>query len=168
MCSLYFLKLSKTEVVVLIAISLVTLLLLFPPVVKVWIGHFHLTVKVNADQEVNLDSIQFAVFWFKEDADHVMKNRDGYESEFERPNFNEDQSMVVLVPMSGRTGAWMTNGTYHHAEYLVIDYQLKTVENIYYIFILITVQFIPQGCLVFIPNSGVITGHLHAQFIYIF
>lgn len=120
-------RLSTTEFIVVSAIAVILAALLFSPVQSVWDGHFPLTIEIDETEPIDRDSLMFATCWFEPEAEHALATPglDG----FRRPNLTATGHAIIDVPASGRPGNWMTDGTYNHTEYLVVEYRVAARDN---------------------------------------
>lgn len=114
----------------IIILILATLFALFlSPIQSVWDGRFPLTIHVIEQQNVDPDSLQFATYWFEQDAKETLEKPGVYEYGFRAVKTSPEGKVIIDVPTSGRSGSFRTFGTYNHPKFLIVEYRLNQDDN---------------------------------------
>lgn len=94
-----------------------------------WIGHFTLTVNLEAAPEIDRSSITYVECWNGDEARWLSKDRSGYVAGFEPPDTTAPNTHSVTITCSGDSGVFELYDTYHQPEFLVVQYRSVDGED---------------------------------------
>jgi|688.fasta_scaffold786932_1 hypothetical protein len=115
---------SLIEWTVLCGIAVALFLLIASPAQEVWDGSFRLSLVVTKGSDVGQAPIRFATCWSDDQVQQLLKSGAGEKHEFREADSSGEGLAYLDVPVSGRSGAWGTEGTYNHPKWLVVEYPL--------------------------------------------
>jgi len=111
-----------------LALVFIPLLLLPFATVAVWDGRFGLTIHVNPDPTINMESVRFATCWDQAEATYFLSQTD---DRFGPVWSNASRSAAenywtIDVPCSGRSHRTGLGDTYVEPRFLVVEFESTT------------------------------------------
>lgn len=97
-------------------------------VVAKWIGRFPLTVELNIAPDIDASSITYVECWNEDEAKWLVQDRSGEVVGFQPPNTAAPETHTVWITCSGASGGFRLYDTYHHPEFVVVQYRNVNAE----------------------------------------
>ena len=111
----------------LIFVAVILLIGCLLPLVQVahWVGHFDLTVTLEADPDVELGSLRFFKRDTREFAEHTLNTR-GEELEIQRLPSSTDDTIIFSIMCHGQSTAFGLWDKYYQPQFLVVEFSVLT------------------------------------------